>query len=345
MLGSIDLSYVYQILEAIAGGEPGEVLAIVQAMAEHAPDFEGSLVELISMIHRIAVAQVVPDAIDNSWGDAKRIGKIAGAISAEDAQLYYQVAINGKRDMAFAADPRGGFEMILLRMIAFRPVAVLDESLTAADVKAARTTQSANVAVEVDPGVKKPLEAPLARQPAPALPVSQPQPSEKQDLVESAIAEPVAVRTKSEEKTLKEGQGGTFRLESLSPQSWPSLLEQLGLHGIVYNIASHCELRSCVGSALEFILDENNASLFNDKHRSRISLVLENYFDTKLSVTVECGEPLTETPALQKIRLTTERQGEAVNAIENDPQLQHLIERFDGELLRSSITPIDSGNL
>ncbi len=344
MLGSIDLSYVYQILEAIAGGDPSAVLAVVQSMSEHAPDFEGSLVELISMIHRIAVAQVVPDAIDNSWGDAQRIGKIASSISAEDAQLYYQVAINGKRDMAFAADPRGGFEMILLRMIAFRPVAVLDESLSAADVQVVQTTQSADVAVEVDSGVKKPREAPLAKLPASALPVSEPEPP-KLPALETVTPETVPVRAKPQETAIEKGQGSTFQLESLSPQSWPSLLEQLGLHGIIYNIASHCELRSCAGQALEFILDENNASLFNDKHRARISLVLENYFGTKLSVTVECGEPLAETPAMQKNRLTAERQGEAVNAIENDPQLQQLIERFDGELVRSSIAPIDPGNV
>ena len=344
MLGSIDLSYVYQILEAVATGDPGAVLAIVQSMSEHAPDFEGSLLELISMIHRIAVAQVVPDAIDNSWGDAERIGKIASSISAEDAQLYYQVAINGKRDMAFAADPRGGFEMILLRMIAFRPAAVLDESLSAADVQAVQTTQSVDVAVEVDPGAKKPREAPLAKPPAPPVFKPEPKPAPKPPVAKAVAPEPVAVRAKPKEIASGNGQGGTFALQSLSPQSWPVLLEQLGLHGIVYNIASHCELRNCAGTALEFILDENNASLFNDKHSSRISLVLENYFDTKLSVTVECGAPQAETPAMQKTRLTAERQGEAVNAIESDAQLQQLIERFDGELVRSSIAPIDPGN-
>ena len=130
MLGSIDLSYVYQLLEAVASNDPPLVLQVIANMAEHAPDFEGSVVELISMIHRVTVAQIVPQAIDNSWGDAERVAQIANSISAEDAQLYYQLAINGKRDMTYAADPRSGFEMILLRMIAFRPTAVLDESLT-----------------------------------------------------------------------------------------------------------------------------------------------------------------------------------------------------------------------
>lgn len=156
MLGTIDLSYVYQLLEAAASGDSAKLLGVVGAMAEHAPDFEASTVELISVIHRVAIAQAVPAAIDNSWGDAERIEQLAASISAEDAQLYYQVAINGKRDMAYAADPRSGFEMMLLRMIAFRPVAVLDESLTPEDLIPAMQHEAVNVAPEVDPVVKKP---------------------------------------------------------------------------------------------------------------------------------------------------------------------------------------------
>ncbi len=107
------------------------MLATVQRMAEYAPDFEGSLDELLSLIHRVATAQIVPDAIDNSWGDAERVAQIARSITAEDAQLFYQMALNGKRDIALSPDPRRGFEMILLRMIAFRPAAVIDDSLRA----------------------------------------------------------------------------------------------------------------------------------------------------------------------------------------------------------------------
>jgi len=319
MLGSIDLSFVYKIMEAVAGGDPAEVLAIVQAMSEHAPDFEGSLVEIISMIHRLAVAQVAPDAVDNSWGDAERIRTISATLTAEDTQLYYQVAINGKRDIVFASDPRSGFEMILLRMIAFRPAAVLDESLAPEDVQCVAGTQSIDVALEGDPGVKKSLEAQPAIEPAPALPT----PAIATDHVKS-----------------QSSQDGVFLLADLNPQSWPVLLEQLGLHGIVYNIASHCELRSCTDGVLDFVLDENNATLYTDKHRSRISAVMENYFKIKLSVTVECAAPMGETPAMRTMRFTADRQREAEYAIENDPQLKQLIERFDGELIRSSIAPL-----
>jgi DNA polymerase-3 subunit gamma/tau len=333
MLGSIDLSYVYQLLEAVAANDPPLVLQIIAKMAEHAPDFEGSVVELISMIHRVTVAQIVPQAIDNSWGDAERVAQIASSISAEDAQLYYQLAINGKRDMAFAADPRSGFEMILLRMIAFRPTAVLDESLTPEDIQPAKLAQQNNVALEVDSPVKKPREAPPV---APVVVTEKP-------VLESLHAEaaPASVDIVAPEPTVLETDGVSFALEQLQSSTWADLLETLGLHGIVYNIASHCELLSRSGSTLEFVLDERHGSLFNDKHRVRIAAVLESHFGTTLTVNVELGVPRSETPAMRAIRLKEERQREAVASIEGDPVLQQLIERFDGQLVQSSIGPIE----
>ena len=92
MLGSVELSFIYELIDALAASDPAGLLAVVARMAEHAPDFEGSLDELISMLHRVAVAQAVPDAVDNSFGDAQRVAALAAAITAEDAQLFYQIA-------------------------------------------------------------------------------------------------------------------------------------------------------------------------------------------------------------------------------------------------------------
>ena len=126
------------------------------------------------------------------------------------------------------------------------------------------------------------------------------------------------------------------------PENWPVLLEQLGLLGMVYSIASNCELVSVQGQALEFVLDENNASLFNPGHSDKIRLALQNYFDRELSVSIDVGTPRGETPAMQQARAVRERQQAAVAEIEADQRLQALITRFDGELDRASIAPMDS---
>ena len=108
-----------------------------------------------------------------------------------------------------------------------------------------------------------------------------------------------------------------FALEDLAPDNWCHLLELLGLGGIVYNIASHCELRSRQDDRLEFILDAGNASLFNDSHSAKLRLALENYFGQPLSVSLIQEVVQRETPAMRTARLASERQEEAVVAIQS----------------------------
>ncbi len=185
MLGSVDLGYVYELLEAVCADAPATVLGTVQRMAEYAPDFEGSLDELISLIHRVATAQIVPDAIDNSWGDAERVAQIARSITAEDAQLFYQMALNGKRDIALSPDARRGFEMILLRMIAFRPAAVIDDSLRAEDLH--NVVSPPVAAGEGSAPVKKPPEVPGRLPGKASMPVAQARTVEKPSAVAAAV--------------------------------------------------------------------------------------------------------------------------------------------------------------
>ena len=121
MLGTIDHGQVFGLLNALASGDAKGLLAAVAELAEQGADFSGVLAELISTLQRVAIAQVLPEAADNSLGDQQRVLDFAGGISAEDVQLFYQLALHGRRDLPLAPDPRGGFEMALLRMLAFRP--------------------------------------------------------------------------------------------------------------------------------------------------------------------------------------------------------------------------------
>ena len=322
MLGSVDLGYVYELLEAVSEGDPAKVLATVERMAQHGPDFEGSLDELLSLIHRVATAQVVPDAIDNSWGDAERVGQLARAITAEDAQLFYQIALNGKRDMPMAPDPRRGFEMILLRILAFRPHSVSDQNVGGGDLNKVLAPKVA--AGEGGAPVKK---------------------SDKVSGSSTMKGQMTAVQTKEAEIPVLAGAAaeipGQFKLDDLVVENWFHLLELLGLAGIVYNIASHCELSKRVENSLEFVLDGAHAALFNDSHSHKLCMALENYFGHSMAVIITPGQCCTETPAMRHQRLVAERQAEAVVAIEGDTQLQALIARFDGELDHSSILPTD----
>ena len=339
MLGSVDLGYVFELLEAISEGDPATVLGVVQRMSEFAPDFAGSLDELLSLIHRVATAQVVPNAIDNSWGDAERVAQIARAITAEDTQLFYQMALNGKRDFALSPDPRRGFEMILLRMLAFRPAAVIDDSVRPEDLQ---NVESSPVAGREDsaPVKKSPevLSAPVVRSSASDIDTSV---KVETRVVEAAIVPAIPTEQAAASADSIVSPAGGVTLDALIIGNWWQLLELLGLTGMMYNIATHCEVRQRSGNDLEFVLDSGHAALFNDSHSDKLRLALQNYFGHPLTVAVVLGKPTAETPAMRLKRLAQARQAEAVVAIETDPQLQALIARFDGELDHSSIHPTD----
>ena len=123
MLGTVDDSFLYAILEALAVGDAGAMLAVAADMDSRNVSFDGALQELASLLHLIALAQTAPEAAAAASGraDLARVGKLAAALGAEDVQLYYQIAIHGRQDLPLAPDEYAGFTMALLRMLAFRP--------------------------------------------------------------------------------------------------------------------------------------------------------------------------------------------------------------------------------
>lgn len=121
MLGTLDHGQVYGVLQALLEGNPGSLLEAVRHLAEQGPDWAGVLAEILNVLHRVAIAQVLPESIDNGQGDRDRVLALAQALPGEDVQFYYQLGLIGRRDLPLAPDPRSGFEMVLLRMLAFRP--------------------------------------------------------------------------------------------------------------------------------------------------------------------------------------------------------------------------------
>ncbi len=119
MLGSVDLRRVLKLVRAIFEKNIDTVLALVAEIDEHAPDYQALMTELMSTLHRVAIAQAAPSAIDNQKGDQAAIIQLAGATQPEDVHLFYQIAIQAKPDLALAPSERAGFEMALLRMVAF----------------------------------------------------------------------------------------------------------------------------------------------------------------------------------------------------------------------------------
>ncbi|MFC3609597.1 DNA polymerase III subunit gamma/tau [Stutzerimonas tarimensis] len=121
MLGTLDHGQVYEILEALLDADARALLDAIRQLAAQGPDWGGVLAEMLNVLHRVAIAQLLPDAVDNGQGDREPVLALAQALPAEDVQFYYQMGLVGRRDLPLAPDPRSGFEMVMLRMLAFRP--------------------------------------------------------------------------------------------------------------------------------------------------------------------------------------------------------------------------------
>jgi DNA polymerase III subunit gamma/tau len=149
MLGTISRDHVLQLAERLATADAIELLRYARSLEEWAPDYAQALDELASLLARIALKQVVKDFDGDDLYPSELLERLARAIPAEDVQLYYQTAIVGRRDLALAPDPRTGFEMVLLRMVAFRPQASAGEPRAPAPATASRGVGAGQAATTV----------------------------------------------------------------------------------------------------------------------------------------------------------------------------------------------------
>jgi len=116
MLGSIDQSHLLRLLEAVAAGDAAAAVKVADEMQARSLSFDTALADLASLLLRIAIAQSLPDSVDDA-----RLRELAGRIDAESVQLYYQIALQGREDLPLAPDEHGGFVMTVLRLLAFKP--------------------------------------------------------------------------------------------------------------------------------------------------------------------------------------------------------------------------------
>jgi len=144
MLGSVQKDRIFELLTALANNDGAMLIKQSRILVEQGIDVNTVLAEFITMLQRIALSQQVPDAIDDNLGDKDTIEKIAEVLSAEDIQLYYQIALNGRKDLPFSPQPQGGFEMILLRMLAFKPAGGIQKQKTGETVSKTVADSTAN---------------------------------------------------------------------------------------------------------------------------------------------------------------------------------------------------------
>ncbi len=310
MLGTVSRDRVLNILRALMNRDARAVLQEVAALAEFTPDYEGVLAELLSLLHHMMLAKTVPEALDEYVSDREALLELGNQISGEDLQLFYQIGLIGRRDLPLAPSDRGGFEMVLLRMLAFRPA------------------QTGARAVSTGGADKVSYQQPVSQTSAasPKSVVREPSPPPQQETAAKAPAK----------SKVASGVGS---------QDWRQILQGLAVSGMVRQLAANCLLLEQDGNTIRLGLDDGHKTLLSPKAEKRLQQALGEYFDANINLVIEtCTDNNHETPAQAEVREKDERQLQAEKSIEEDGFVQAMKETFNAEVIPGSVRPAAEDN-
>lgn len=332
MLGSIEQHYVYDLLDALALADGNMLIQHVQELAQQAPDFSELLAEIITCLHYLALLKQVPDAYDFNMGDKERLVKLLGSLSAEDIQLYYQIALHGRRDLPLAPDQRNGLEMVLLRMLAFRP----DDANQPSQQKMKPAAQ-APVNATARNSQSAPVTKPIAQSSADAsenpAPVEDHYSATSQHNQAAGVKESVTRQTPALNK---------INLNELSPTNWHEVVAALDVIGILKQLVEHTAFVSLENAYLYLALAPSHSAMLTAEREAQLQEKLSGYFSAKIKINIEKTKIETETPAARSGRKQEERQKEAEQSIVNDDNVKNIIDTFNAHVDLESVQPVES---
>ncbi len=378
MLGSVHKDRIYNLLAALANNNGAELITQSRQLAEQGLDVNTVLAELISMLQRIALCQMVPDILDDSYGDKDSVEQLAQVIAPEDVQLYYQIALNGRKDLPFSPQPQGGFEMILLRMLAFRPAGSKKNSSAplirpAAKIKpesgsnnktstSNKETATRHLSDSVpDIGELPPVESYgeqyFSDKQADENIFESPPISDMPEIQQSEIKEPVAplhrevVQEPAEivPETSAETDTPCQKADNTElTEFWCDLINRSGIRGFEQQLAKHCALIEKTEQdkqlVFELLLESVHQHLLNDKIKNRLQEAFQTILAQPLLLRFrECQlspDETLQTPRRKELLEAEALQKEAVESIYADQKLQMLVRTFDATIREESIKPL-----
>jgi len=367
MLGSVSRDKVIRLITAILSRDAAQTMSIVAELAEMSPDFENVLAEMLSLLHHMSLAKTVPEALDEFVSAREQLLKLSEEVSAEDLHLFYQIALIGRRDLPLSPDARNGFEMILLRMLAFRPAtagaapaggnAAGGSSSNTASAPGTAPAASAGGSAAARAAARAAIEASTpqpAQTPPQVMPQVTPQPSVQSAPVAQAVAEPepspsAYSQQPSHDSAQENRQGNTDRGAQVVAQEtapgasndWREVVNGLGLGGLVKQLAINCTMKQRDGCNIVLQIESGHSNLLNPKAKQRLQQALGEYFNIDAQLEIEVASHVeAESPAQTIKREVDERQQQAERAVEEDSFTQSLKERFNAELLPGSVKPV-----
>jgi len=335
MLGTIDTQHIYDLALSLANRDARQILSNIDQLAMYSADFDNALSEFLSLLHKIAIAQVAPLTVDDQIPENKDVLKLANTLTPEDTQLFYQIGLIGRRDLPYAPNAKLGFEMTILRMLAFTPDDITVES--SSSTKAPNATQStANAS-----------PASVTQQ------VSSSASSAKDEQLNAISKTLGAVTDKKKQRELKNEAAATIpriNTAATSPgknlalptdtNEWETLIDQLTVNGVALQLAKNCAFLNCTSSNMKLALSESHQHFLNDQRKAALQQAIQNITNSHvvLDIVVK-SEQLPDTPAIREQQRQDNRQKSAETAIYTDENIKSIVEAFDAQVIPKSIEP------
>jgi len=358
MLGSVDRSYVFRLLEALALGDGKTVVETSEALRLHGLSAASTLEEMSAVLQRMAVLQAVPNAAaetDQTDPDAADLVRLAGLMPADETQLLYSICLYGRAELGLAPDEYAALSMVLLRLLAFKPTSVAQKK-TLIDAPVVRTAPPARSAPVFAPPAT--MAKALNAAPAPGLSSSATSstPTGRQLHVHSAasasaqamgeaapsvnkiVAIPVRVQADSRTEALA-GQSAPLLLPSEEGEFWQRTVQQLiaseAITAMVRELALQSQL--IARDTDQWLLRIERESLNQSGSRDRLANALQGAGHA-VSLAVEVGR-VTDSPARRNAAQVAERQLAAEKIIFDDPFVQTMMRDFAAKIVPGSIKP------
>ena len=301
MLGAVDQQHLYALLDALALGDGGAMIAKADEMAARSLSFEAALLDLGTLLHRLALAQQVPATVADDDPDREAVLALAKRFEADELQLYYQIVLQGRSDIGLAPDEYAGFTMTLLRMLAFAPGAPSAQPPTVTATRPIVRTQPLTGQTQ---GATAAAVKPQAAPPAVA--------------AVAPAAAPVAVDP---------------------GMPWEALVQQLGLVGIAKQLAQHCEMTQLSATQITLSLPKAQEHLLGAQ-QGKLRDALQKRFGPAFKVEFNVAQGDINSPAAIAQREQQARQAKAVEDIQHDPFVNELKEKFGASVREMTIKPL-----
>ena len=360
MLGTVDRKRIYEIVDAVCAQDAPALLSACQSLAQYSVDYLALLEEMLSLFHAVAVHQVVPGADSPSFGGSERIAELASMIAPEDVQLNYQMLLMGRKDLPASPDLHVGFEMLMLRLLAFQPESKGHTQKAQESSGGEAGREETPLFSEEAPPPKKPEasaetapELVSEDQEASAAIAVQAPADANEDSIEPTEPAPDLDMVSSDQVDLSVQQSGQVveqnlasvpvlpesikQLESFGPDTWITLFNELPFDGPVKSVISHMVLEHQNMGEASFRLAEAGQPLFKASHQQRLADALTAHFGQPIEVSVQMGDVESETPSENAKRLHREALDKAEKEMLRNPLVGEFMKEFQAELVPNSI--------